>query len=226
MSVRYYDEALSSKIKSWMVDQTIPVLSPEDSSRLFQILSYEKKDKPLTLPLISLSRDTNLEILNISRRPLTYDGAVVAYNEKSSQLLNAIPIRLTYQLDIFTKTAEEGDEYLRNFIFNIINFPRLNVNIPYNNINYTHMANITLDSTVANNTEIPQRIFPGQFTRWTLILSIDDAYLFSSPVKDNIKIKTMDIIYKESNNLETTESGSCCDNNTSENMAKFNEEYS
>jgi hypothetical protein len=38
----------------------------------------------------------------------------------------------------------EGDEYIRNFVFNIINFPQLDITIPYNNLNYKHISNIRM----------------------------------------------------------------------------------
>ena len=34
---------------------------------------------------------------------------------------------------------------------------------------------------VEDNSDIPERLFKTQFTRWTLSVTIDDAYLFSAP---------------------------------------------
>ena len=50
---------------------------------------------------------------------------------------------------------------MRNFVFNIINFPTLDITIPYNNLNYTHTSNIRLTGSVEDNSDIPERLIPG-----------------------------------------------------------------
>ena len=45
-------------------------------------------------------------------------------------------------------------------------------------------------STVEDTSDIPQRLFSGQFTRWSIRLTIDDAYLFSAPVEKNWSMDT------------------------------------
>jgi hypothetical protein len=79
--------------------------------------------------------------------------------------LNAIPIKLQYQLDIYTKTAEAGDEYLRQFLFKLINNPAIKIIIPYNGINVEQIANIRVLNSVTDTSAISERLFPGQFTR-------------------------------------------------------------
>ena len=157
MAIRYYDEALVEKIKSWVKDPNMKVLSPNDSTRLFQLKADLNNDKPLTLPFIAISRDSDIEIINTNKHALTYDGAHLEVDEDKSKQLNAIPIKISYQLDIYTKYFAEADEYLRNFIFNLINYPRLSIEIPYNNSKITHNFTIQLDSTVSDNSDIPER---------------------------------------------------------------------
>jgi hypothetical protein len=43
-------------------------------------------------------------------------------------------------------------------------------------------------STIEDTSDVPQRLFSGQFTRWTIRLNIDDAYLFSVPVETSWSI--------------------------------------
>lgn len=193
MAIRYYDEALVEKIKSWVKDPNMKVLSPNDSTRLFQLRADLNNDKPLTLPFIAISRDSDIEIINTNKHALTYDGAHLEVDEDKSKQLNAIPIKISYQLDIYTKYFAEADEYLRNFIFNLINYPRLSIEIPYNNSKITHNFTIQLESTVSDNSDIPERLIAGQFTRMSLKFYIDDAYLFSVPFMKNWKIETGDI---------------------------------
>lgn len=188
MSVRLYDEALLKKFKSWIKDDKLRILSPDDSTRLFQQRLDMQDDKPLSLPLIALSRDPQIELEYPHKKPMTYDGIMLRATEEKSLQLDAIPMTLNYQLDIYTRYSKEADEYMRNFVFNMVNHPVIAVEIPYNGIDYIHYGNMELLSTIEDNSDIPQRLFYDQFVRWTLKFTIRDAYLFSLPYKDNIQI--------------------------------------
>ena len=48
---------------------------------------------------------------------MTHLGKVFNADSKVSDHLNAVPITLKYQIDIYTRYQEEADEYVRNFIF-------------------------------------------------------------------------------------------------------------
>lgn len=196
MAIRYYDEALANKIKAWVIDSSVTILKPDEVSRLFQTVADKKNDKPIALPLIALSREPELEILSTNKKALSYDGAKLNANEQKANQLNAIPIEIHYQLDIYTRLYTEADEYLRNFIFNFINFPRLSIVIPYNGANIKHDSNVRILSTVTDNSDVKMSLAPGQFTRWTIKLMIDDAYLFSIPFQS---VKTM----SDTNPVET-----------------------
>ena len=203
MAIRFYDEALVDKISSWILDQNMTILKPDEVNRLFQITTDKQNDRPLQLPLIAISRDRDFRILNPNKTQLSTNGARLdIINDKGTQL-NAIPIELGYQLDIYTRHYVEGDEYLRNFIFNLINYPSLMVKIPYNGEERLHRATINISDIISDNSDIPQRLFPGQFTRWTISLNIEDAYLFSIPTKDVVKI-----VDSDENNA--TDGSSCC----------------
>ena len=109
--------------------------------------------------------------------------------EKSLQL-NAIPINIPYQLDVYTRYFEEADSYMRDLVFNIINHPTFELEIYDNDITYiSHNANIRLVSDVENNSDIAERLIPGQFTRLTISLSLDDAYLWDPRVRNNYLIE-------------------------------------
>ena len=197
MAIRYYDQAIVDKIKSWIKDPNLVVLSPNESTRLFQMRADQLNDRPLNLPMISISRDSHIEIINPQKRALSYDGNHITFEESDlnrsteeiSKVLNAIPIELKYQLDIYTKYFEEADEYVRNFIFNLINYPKLTIELPYNDSHLLHDSTILVDSTISDNSDISERLISGQFTRMTIRLTIDDAYLFSIPFMANWKIE-------------------------------------
>ena len=188
MSFYYYDTALLDKLKNWVGDQSIKITSPDETKRLFQYRADISDDSSIKLPLITLRRGRDINILNTNKKPLVFDGLTLNANEDQSDKLNGIPISLNYTIDIFTRYAKECDEYVRNFIFNIIKFPKLQIQIPYNNSNITHYANIRLEGNATDNSDISERLIAGQFTRFTIPIYIDDAYLFDYRIKPNYKI--------------------------------------
>ena len=188
--MRLYDDAFTEKIKKWTNDPNLTITSPDETRRVFQYRADIQDDKPIQLPLIALSRGKTLDVQNTSKKPSTFDSLVLEANDKKIITLQQIPIGLTYQIDIFTRYFSEADEYVRNFIFNIINYPKLNIVIPYNNINYTHTSNIRMISEVQDNSDIPERLIAGQFTRFTIGITVDDAYIWSVPIRDNLTLET------------------------------------
>ena len=209
MAIRYYDDILIQKLKRWIPEESrLRVLGPEETKKLFEQVADEAKDAPIALPLIALSRKNDLELLSTVKSPKSYDGLRLipagiktdlsdltgkAYHEAKANipdgtyLFNVIPIRPEYQLDIYTKKAEECEEYLRNFLFKLINNPAIKIEIPYHNLNIEHIANIRVLNNVSNTSSIGERIFSGQFTRWTIQFELHDAFLFSIPYKSNWK---------------------------------------
>lgn len=188
MSICLYDKSLVAKLKSWTEKTQIQVLGVDETSRLFQIVADDTNDKPIKLPIITLSRPSGYNILNPNKKPLTYDGVSMFSDYDSTLQLNAIPVQISYQLDVYTRYLEEADVYIRELIFNIINHPTLKIIIPYNDINLIHNANIRLISNVEDNSNVPERLISGQFYRLSLILDIDDAYLWDARVRSNIHI--------------------------------------
>lgn len=212
MAISLIDDALYAKIQGWIKDPKMVILKPSESLRLFQTVADQTNDKPLTLPLIELSRDSEIEILQTNKKPLSFSGRILEANKDKVEMINGIPIEVNYQLDIYTKSYIEGDEYLRNFIFNFINHPKLTVTIPYNNVNFKHNANVRISSTVSDTSDIPQRLFSGQFTRWTIKLNVDDCYLFSIPISptpsielNNVEIAQIGVGTEQEENIETGE---------------------
>lgn len=188
MGVRYYDEALLNKLKKWTAGTQMHITGVNETKRLFEIISDTKDDKPIDLPIIALSRQGGYTILSKYKQPLSFAGSTMALNKDRGAKLNAIPIGISYQLDIYTRYLEDADEYARNIVFNIINYPKLTIEIPYESLGLLHDANIRLKTDVEDNSDIPERLIPGQFTRLTIGIDIDDAYLFDVRIKDNLSI--------------------------------------
>lgn len=196
MGIRLYDEAVANKINSWLPkskNRTIQVLKPDEVERLYQIEADETNDSPLQLPLIAISRESQINLLQKTMVPMSFDGLMLESDGSHTLELNAIPISLTYQLDIYTRRFDEGDELLREFIFKLINNPQIVIDLPYNNQHLKHVATLQMQASVEDTSAITERLFSGQFTRWTLRFDIVGAYLFSIPYVDNVKIGDIDI---------------------------------
>lgn len=193
MSAYFYDEALLRKLQNWTRGTNITITGVNDTRRLFEVVADTTNDKPVQLPLVTLSRNGGYTILNKQRRPITFDGTIAGKTQRRGVQLNAIPIELQYQIDIYARYLKECDEYARNFVFNIINFPHLEVEIPYEDANLHHYGNIRITSEVEDNSDISERFVSGQFTRMSIGINIDDAYLFDVRVRHNTRIAEVDL---------------------------------
>lgn len=196
MAARYYDDAIVAKLKKWIPDNSrIRVLKPDEVSRLFELKAEDTKDRPLDLPMIALSRSNDIRILQTTKTNRSFDGLRLQQSptKDKTALFNVIPIQLEYQLDIYTKTEEECDEYLRNFLFKLINNPTIMIDIPYNGQEIQHIANLRVLDTVSDTSNITERLFVGQFTRWTIQFELHDGFLFSIPYKQNWRIADAEV---------------------------------
>ena len=193
--VNLYDEALLAKLNKWTEKTELHIYGPEETRRMLEVIADNTNDKPIKLPIVCLRRKGGYTILNINKKPLTYDGLVIKgdVEERTAMVLNAIPISIQYQLDIYTRYLKEADAYCRDFIFNIINHPNVQVVVPYNDANFVHNSTIRVSADVEDNSDIPERLITGQFTRMSLSLDIDDAYLWDTKVRKNIELDIRDI---------------------------------
>jgi hypothetical protein len=194
LSVYLYDEAFVEKLKYWTKNTQVQIYSPDDTKRLFEVMADTNNDNPIRLPILCLRRKSGLNVINPNKQPMTFDGLMMSSNNEKSLSLNAIPIDVNYQLDIYTRYFKEADEFLRNLTFNIINYPKLTIKIPYNKSSelhddIEHNGFIRMSSDIEDNSNIPERLINGQFTRLTFNISIDDAYLWDVKVKDNIIVE-------------------------------------
>lgn len=190
MSLGLYDTALVNKLKKWTANTSAVVTAPEETRRLFEWKADTTNDKPIQLPLIAIRRGRDIGLTSYLKQPRTFDGVYLEANENKIVSLNNIPVNISYQIDIYTRYQQEADEYLRNFIFNIVNYPLLSITVPYNGVNFDHESSIRLTGSAQDNSEIPERLIAGQFTRYTIPIQIDDAYLWSVPVRDNLTLET------------------------------------
>ena len=55
----------------------------------------------------------------------------------------------------------------------------MEIKIPYNGSNLDYISYMSLTNQVVDNSDVAERLIPGQFTRMTLRIQLNDAYLFS-----------------------------------------------
>ena len=188
MATELYDDAYVKKLKAWTQNTNVRVLTADSTKRLYEVLADEGDDKPIELPLITLRRTGGYKVLIPRRQTLSYDGETYKATPERSLQLNVIPIQLDYQIDVYTRKFQEADEYMRNILFNLINFPQISVTMMYNGEEIVFDSAITVSDQVDDTSEIPERMIQGQFTRLTLNTSIEDAYLWDFRVRDNYTI--------------------------------------
>lgn len=187
MSTYLYDKAMLDKLKKWGISDNATLLAPDDTQTLYDVINDRNGDGGIQLPLITLTRKGNVTIRNANKQPLSINALTIARSLTNYATLNAVPIELQYQIDIFTRKRVQAEEYVRELIFNFINYPEIKICIPYEDANYWHKSMISLNTEIADNSAIPERLIHGQFTRYTMSVKIDDAYLFDVRIRDTIQ---------------------------------------
>ena len=107
MSASLYDKVVTEKIKGWVVDPNLTVLDPDETARLFQKVADIKDDKPISLPLIAISRDRDIELPETAKKPLSHMGKTFTVSNGTVDHLNAVRINLGYQIDIYTRYIQQ-----------------------------------------------------------------------------------------------------------------------
>lgn len=194
MSVYLYDKALQEKLKRWTANTNATVLTPDDTERLFEVQADTNNDKAIKLPLICLNRNAGYVINEKNRQPLSYSGYKLRATYEKSMQLSAVSVTIPYQIDIYTRYFREADEYARNFVFNLINYPSISITIPYEGLQKVHKSALVVSSDIQDTSNIQERLDFGQFTRLTIDVTIPDAYLWDVHYEDNIHIVDSDTV--------------------------------
>ena len=125
-----------------------------DADDVFRIIGDIENDN-IKFPIISLVR-TGWRLLDFSQEFQNNTGALVGYLEdppgtRIRQVrLQAIPIQINYQLDIWTQNRIDNDVIAREFIWFYKLNPQLLVKIPHG-LNITHPFNIGIESEIVDN---------------------------------------------------------------------------
>ena len=175
-----YDEAVIEKFKELFGKDNMFIIPPERSKDTVAIL--EKDD--IQFPLVSLDRRgfsirDNAVSWSASRMgiadSITSDG--------KANIMHVIPIKINYQLDIYTVDRVSCDEILRELIFYFTLHPTLHVKIPYG-LNTKHKFNLYFSPDIEDNSDTVEHINKGVLYRYTANIYTDDAYLFANTPVD------------------------------------------
>ena len=187
MSAVLYDKALIEKLKKWTEKTDVYIYGPSETARMYQIRADNNNDEPFKLPAITLSRN-GYTINNQNKRPMSYDGVRIYADEEKVKQINAIPITLEYSIDVYTRFYEEADSYMREIIFNVINYPQVSIKIPYLGFNTVHDSNIRISSNIISDNNVGITNYRDQLCNLKLQINIDDAYLWDSRIKQTISM--------------------------------------
>ena len=73
MAISYYDDAVTAKIKGWVADNSnLRVLNPDETKRVIELHAEDSNDAPLKLPLLTISRNKELEIANAIKQSKSF----------------------------------------------------------------------------------------------------------------------------------------------------------
>lgn len=191
MSAYLYDSALIQKFKGWTENTEVHLYGPDQTRQLFELIADTTNDSPIKLPIITIVRPNGYQIINTNKRPLSYDGRFIAKGDATNYTLqlNAIPIQLEYQVNVYARKYREADAYMRELVFNLINYPKLQIVIPYHGADIVHNCSIEISPTVEDNSSIPERMVTDQFTRLSLSFSVVDAYLWDTRLKSFLTLE-------------------------------------
>lgn len=175
MSVHRYDKAIVDHFREIFDDTRIHILPVEQAIRF----TGQLRQDDVKFPLISTNRlGWSIRTNDINFNALRTGGYQNRNDNGTNTFAQTIPIRINYQMDVFTVDKISGDELIRELVFHILQNPTLQVEVPYK-IGMKHVFNIFLDSDIVDNSDTVEHINKGVLFRNTLTFYTDDAYLFA-----------------------------------------------
>lgn len=168
-------------------------VTPVDN--VFNIIG-DLSDDRIDMPLISLQRNSwtlaskKPQYMIWSGYPVKEDYDNDGTIDKISRI-QAIPITINYQLDVWTRDRITNDAIMREIIFYYTQRPTLLVKIPHG-LDLVHDFNIFFENDIEDNSDIVDHVNRGQFFRQTVGVYTDDAYLWKSDIRKPPIVGEMD----------------------------------
>lgn len=176
MSVKAYDDAIINEFRRIFNDNTIYILPVENAIRFSAQLNRDN----VKFPMISTTRlGYSIRHENVSF-PAKMIGSFVTRDGKNNNLFaQSVPIRIEYQMDVFTVDRQSCDEIIRELIFFFLQHPTLVAHFEYG-LNIDHNFNLYLNDDIVDNSDTVEHVNSGVMFRNTLTFYADDALLFRS----------------------------------------------
>ena len=190
-----YDDAIISKFRELFDTDRIFIVPPE---RAKETRAQLDKNDDIKFPLVSLDRRGWSMLPENSNWTSTVKGVADSItSDGKANLMHVIPIRINYQLDIYTVDRVSCDEIMRELIFYFKLHPSMRVKIPYG-LDTEHKFNLFFNNDIEDNSDTVEHINKGVLFRYTANLYTDDAYLFANtPVDLVFADKTPQLDIKE-----------------------------
>jgi hypothetical protein len=173
MSVISYDKAIIDNFRKVFNSDAIYILPVENAIRFTAQLNRDD----VKFPLISTTR-LGYSIVNSNVNfPAKMIGGFKDRSDNYNIFAQSIPIRIDYQIDVFTVDRVSCDEIVRELIFYIGQHPTLKAHFEYG-LDYDHNFNLFLNDEIEDNSDTVEHINNGVLFRNTLTMYTDDARLF------------------------------------------------
>lgn len=205
--VYLYDDAIIKDLRDKISDERVTI-TPYDN--LINSLGKSENDE-IKLPIISIAR-TGWSISDSRPHSMKFTGELSEIrntgigNNKEIVNVYAMPIRINYLLDVWTRRRLDNDNIMRELIFYYSINPTLQITIPYN-LGAEKNFNIMFGNDIEDNSNIPEHKNIGEYIRQTIPFYVDDAYLWRSNSRGPtyIDINSIDGFYLDINNGQVIE---------------------
>lgn len=197
MSVYLYDKAIAEVFND-ITGDSIMIQPPEIAIRNTAQLNGDL----IQFPLVSINRTGyNLRFEELNFNALHKGGTVRINDNSNISMARIIPIRIEYQVDIFTVDKKLNDEITRELLFYWSLHPTHIVHVPYG-INIDHKYNLLLDEPIVDNSDTVNHVNDGVMFRSTFTMYCPDAYLWAGKEVQTPKLDISLNIKKVNGELE------------------------
>lgn len=184
-----YDEAIAKDLQDsfsseYSSNATVRVY---DGDSIIDLVAQMKEDK-VTYPIIALRRNDDINI-DESRSNFSWMhlGTQCVFDQVSNNYYNekAIPVSISYTMDVFTTSVVDMDELVRELLFKYTTMYFLAIRLPYESDRMLRFGvTISKNSAIQRQSGSSQYIQSGQLYRSTISLDCEGCVLLSyTPVK-------------------------------------------
>ena len=185
MSVKCYDDAIVKRFRAVFGTNNVYVLPVENAIRF----TAQLKRDDVTFPLISTTR-LGYSVVgdNVNYNAKMTGSFVRREDDNNNTFATSIPIRIEYQMDVFTVDRESCDDIVRELIFFFLTRPTLVAHFEYG-LDIKQNFTLLMNDDIVDNSDTVEHVNNGVMFRNTLTFYVDDArlYMNNSQVQGKIE---------------------------------------